>query len=143
MRVRDIIHRSGRRLRLSLVPGEGGEGPFIRLCDPTRIAPATILLDLYAAELLAAFVMSARLATVGELADERCGGDAPLLLRLTAGSGGSRIELDQLGERLALPEMLWDRLYTELQLALAHGRHLGREGPAADLAPHEARRLLH
>lgn len=143
MRVRDIIHQNGRRLRLWLVPGEGGEGPLVRIGDPGRVAPDTIMLDLYGTELLAAFVMSARLSTVGDLADERCHGDYPLNMRLAAHGGEIRIELDQLGQRLPITRTLWDRLYTELQLVLAHGRHLGRMAPTGGLASREGRRLLH
>jgi hypothetical protein len=143
MRVRDIIHRDGRRLRLSLAPSESGDGPLIRLSDPGRAAPGTILLDLYAAELLAGFLMSARLSTVGELADERCIGDTPLSMRLRAQGGEVRVELEQSGERLLVARSLWDRLYTELQLALAHGRHLGQGAPGNGILPGDGRRLLH
>jgi hypothetical protein len=143
MRVRDIIHRDGRRLRLSLSAGESGDGPLIRLSDPGRFAPPTILLDLYAAELLAGFLMSARLSAVGDLADERCHGETPLNMRLCAEGGEVRVELDQLGERLLLARSLWDRLYTELQLTLAHGRHLGQAAPAGGLLLRDGRRLLH
>lgn len=143
MRVRDLLHRDGPRLRLSLAPGESGYGPLLRLSDPGRVVPASILLDLYAAELLAGFLMSARVSAVGELADEACLDDYPLVMRLAAVGAEIRVELSQGGERLVLPRMLWDRLYTELQLALAHGRHFARAAPASGLGPHEQRRLLH
>lgn len=143
MRVRDIIHRNGRRLRLSLARGESGESPLIRLSDPVRPVPAAIMLDLYAAEVLAGFLMSARVSAVGELSDERCNGEYPFALRLTAAGGGVHVELDQLGLRLLLPRMMWDRLYTELQLVLAHGRHLIEVTPPGGARQSEARRLLH
>jgi hypothetical protein len=143
MRVRDIIHRDGRRLRLSLSAGESGDGPLIRLSDLGRASPPTILLDLYAAELLAGFLMSARLSSIGDLADERCNGETPLNMRLCAQGGNVRVELNQLGERLLLSRSLWDRLYTELQLTLAHGRHLGKAAPAGGPLQRDGRRLLH
>jgi hypothetical protein len=143
MRVRDIIHRDGPRLRLSLLPGEGSEGPLIRLGNPGSVMSGSILLDFYGAELLAGFLMSARLSVIGELSDECCGGDYPLRMRLCATGGAVRIELDQLGERLSLERVLWDRLYTELQLTLTHGRHSDGAALAGGAIGHEARRLLH
>ncbi|GAA3997297.1 hypothetical protein [Sphingomonas humi] len=142
MRVRDIIHRDGPRLRLSLAPGEGGHGPLIRLSDPGRPGSRSILLDLYGAELLVGFLMSARLSAVGELADECCNGDYPLMMRLCAVGGSVRIELDQLGEGLPIAGKLWDRLYAELQLNLAHGRNLAASGRPGFMLS-QSRRLLH
>lgn len=142
MRVRDILHRDGSRFRLTLTPPASGEGPMIRLGTPDRAFPATIILDLYGADLLAAFLMSARVAKVGELAEERCHGDWPLVLRLNAKGGEVRVELDQLGQRLHLPKAIWDRLYAELQMVLAHGRYLGQAVPAG-FSFAEGRRLLH
>lgn len=135
MRVRDILHRDGSRLRLTLTPPASGEGPMIRLGDPDRAFSVTIILDLYGADLLAAFLMSARVSKVGELAEERCHGDWPLRFRLNAKGGEARVELDQLGQCLQLPKSLWDRLYTELQMVLAHGRYLGQAAPAGFSSP--------
>jgi hypothetical protein len=87
--------------------------------------------------------VSARLSVIGELSDECCGGDYPLRLRLRATGGAVRIELDQLGERLSLARVLWERLYTELQLTLTHCRHLGGAALAGGATGHEVRRLLH
>lgn len=143
MRVRDIIHRDGRRLRIGFSSGLGGDGPVIRLGDPGRNGAGTIMLDLYGGELLAAFLMGARLSRLGELADERCNGDFPLHLRLSARGGEMRVEIDQLGHRLDLAQPLWDRLYAELQLVLAHGRQLGRMTATGTLLAGEGRRLLH
>ena len=143
MRVRDIIHRDGRRIRIALAPREGGDGPLIRLSDPNRANGGTIMLDLYGADLLAGFLMSARLSKLGELSDERCNGDCPLRLRLSAVGGEARIELDQLGQRLVVGRPLWDRVYAELQMVLAHGRHLGCVAPSSGPALGEGRRLLH
>lgn len=143
MRIRDIIHRDGARLRLSLAAGDSANGPLIRLTDPDSLIAGTVMLDLYGAELLAGFLMSARLSAVGDLADECCNGDYAFHLRLCAPGGDERVEIDQPGARLLLARAMWDRLYAELQLALAHGRHLHEAAPAIGFAPHEARRLLH
>ena len=143
MRVRHIIHRDGRQLRLTLSRGEGGEGPLIRLGDPLRVCPAAILLDVNGAELLAAFLMSARLAAVGELAEESCNGDYPYRLRLSAQAGVARVEIDQLGQQLLIARSLWDRLYAELQLVLAHSRQLSRTAATSGVSAIETRRVLH
>ncbi|UUR07514.1 hypothetical protein [Sphingomonas glaciei] len=143
MRIRDIIHRDGARLRLSLAAGDSGDGPLLRLTEPEALFPASVMLDLYGIELLAGFLMSARLSAVGELADESCTGDTPLRMRLCAQGGANWVEIEQSGTRLLLHRKLWDRLYAELQLALAHGRHLRDVAPAIELALREARRLLH
>lgn len=142
MRVRDIIHRSGRRVRLVLEQAQPGEGPVIRLVDPECPA-GQILLDVYGTELLAGFLMSARLAKPGELADEGCHGDYPLRLRLGASGNRAVVALAQSGAELLLHSALWDRLYTELLLVVAHGRHLGRSSPTATLVGVEDHRLLH
>jgi hypothetical protein len=115
----------------------------VRLCNPGCGLFGAISLDLYGAELLAGFLMSARLAAIGELSDERCNGNYPLRLRHYATGGNVRIELEQFGERLILARNLWDRLYAELQLMLAHGRHLAGAGPASGPTLREAGRLLH
>lgn len=143
MRVRDIIHRDGPRLRLTLAPGEGGDGPLFRLSDPAGATPGTILLDLYAVELLAGFLMSARLAAAADLPDECCTGDYPMRLRLCATGREVSVELEQVGQRLRLVRPLWDRLYAELQLARAHGRHLGEAAQAYNSALPEGTRLRH
>ena len=143
MRVRDIIHRDGRRLRLRFSAGESGYGPLLRLGDPGRADPATVILDLYAAELLSGFLMSARVTPIGELPEESCLGDYPLAMRLRARGGEIRIELVQGGEGLQIPKVLWDRLYTELQLVLAHARHFARATSASGFALFDQRRLLH
>ncbi len=143
MRTRDIIHRDGPRLRLRLSAGESGYDPLLRLGDPGRANPATIILDLYAAELLAGFLMSARVTAVGELPEEVCLGDYPLSMRLGAHGGDIRIELVQGDERLLITRPLWDRLYTELQLVLAHARHFARAAIASGFALFDQRRRLH
>lgn len=143
MRVRDIIHGSGSRIRLVLNQGQAGEGPVIRLSDPDRPGTAAVLLDLYGGELLAGFLMSARLSDAGELADEGSTGDAPIRLRLVAVGDRPVIIIDQAGTEMSLVQPLWDRLYTELLLVIAHGRNIDHAGFARTRAGVESGRLLH
>lgn len=139
MRIRDIVHDSGRRLRIGL-DRSGGEFMLIHLSDPA-CPSEPVQLDLYGGELLAGFLMSARLAGGSGLGEERSGGLFGCRLRLV---GNASIELVQDRSRLHLPQILWDRLYAELLLALAHGRHLGGCNLIAQDPLRQARpRLLH
>jgi hypothetical protein len=74
--------------------------------------------------------MSARLAAGGELGDERSDGLFSCRFRLLP---KARIELSQDEGRLLLPEVLWDRLFAELMLALAHSRNLVGQNPLAHI----------
>jgi hypothetical protein len=137
MRIRDIVHVSGRRLRIAL-DQSAGESMLLQLSEPESPS-APVLLDLYGGELLSGFLMNARLAGRSQLGEERCGGVYACRLRLAGGS----IELSQHRSRLVVPDVLWDRLYAELMLALAHGRHRSGE-PARVADGTESRpRLLH
>lgn len=122
MRIRDIVHISGRRLRVALEQ-LSGESMLLQLSEPESLG-GPVLLDLYGGDLLSGFLMSARLAARGHLGEERCGGPFACRLRLI---GGNAIELSQHRSRLLVPDILWDRLYAELMLALAHGRHRGQQ----------------
>jgi hypothetical protein len=122
MRIRDLVHVSGRRLRISL--DQGNDAMLIHLSDPACRSRA-VQLDLYGGELLAGFLMSARLTTSSDLGEERSGGLFGCRLRLL---DAAEIELSQASGRLLLPRVLWDRLYAELMLALAHGRNLTGRG---------------
>lgn len=144
MRIRDIKHASGKVLRIGLDRDGGEDSMIIQLSDPLEPSGAPVLLDLYGAELLAGFVMSARLALAGDLAEEQCGGTLGCRLRLRRGAGETAIELTQGAKPLRVPAPLWDRLYAELMLVLAHGRHLAgaRHGGSTTEAKAPAR-ILH
>jgi hypothetical protein len=140
MRIRDIIHASGLRLRISLDRSDH-EALLIQVSDPAACT-AAVQLDSYGGELLAGFLMSARLAHDGELGDERCHGPFGCHLRLI---NPANIELRQDDSRLLIPQLLWDRLYAELMLVLAHSRNLAglwHSARGSDLQP-SASRLLH
>ncbi|GAA4009833.1 hypothetical protein GCM10022280_03610 [Sphingomonas swuensis] len=143
MRIRDIVHASGRRLRIGLDRGSADEAMVIQLSDPERPGKEPVLLDLYGAELLAGFLMNARLATRGELADEMCGGLLGCRLRLASDGGEAAVELFQHAEALRVPQPFWDRLYAELTLALAHGRHLATAATGGPVPAEGFQRLLH
>jgi hypothetical protein len=140
MRITDIVHDSGRRLRVGL-DRSGDETMILQLSDP--LSPCEpVLLDLYGSELLAGFVMNARLTAGGFLREERCGGLFGCRLRLLSGAGAA-IELVQHRSRLLVPDVLWDRLYAELTLALAHGRHASALAISHAPVTNARTRLLH
>jgi hypothetical protein len=115
MRMREIIHCAGSRLRIVLDHDDGAI--TVQLSDPsTGLDP--VLLDPYGTELLAGFILSARLSG-GQLAEEWSGGLLGCRFRLTR----ERIEISQEGRVLMVPSLIWDRLYAELMLAVAHARH--------------------
>jgi hypothetical protein len=115
MRIRDIVHCSGRRLRVVL--DRGDEAMMIQLSDPS-CAGDPVMLDPYGTELLAGFLLSARLSG-GQLAEEWSGGLLGCRFRLTR----EHVELSQDNRLLLVPSSMWDRLYAELMLAVAHARH--------------------
>lgn len=120
-RVREIIDARGVRLRLRAERHSTGARIVMQRPDVAGQPQAT--LDLYGAEVLWGFVMSARLAVPDLLPDERIFGTWSATLRLEV-DPVSRIEIDthQAGHPLSIPCTLWDRLFAELCLVLAHGR---------------------
>ena len=143
MRIRDILHVSGPALRIGL--DDDGEGHLVlQLSDPARATDKPVRLDLYGGELLAGFLLTARLANPDEeLAEERSDGPFGCTIALRGKTRRATIEIRQDGQSLVVSNLLWDRLYAELLIALAHGRH-GRHGTfllRGDSRPHS--RLLH
>ena len=143
MRIRDIVHVSGPALRIGL--NDSGEGHLaLHLSDPAKLQASTVQLDLYGGELLAGFVLTARLASPDEdIAEERSGGPFGCRISLRGKTRRASIDIRQAGQSLIVSNLLWDRLYAELLIALAHGRH-GNHGafpPRRDSRAHS--RLLH
>lgn len=91
------------------------------------------LLDGYGAEVLAGYVMAARLALPQGLADECMGGAFPSRLRMVHKPGVALV-ITQAGlERpFTISSTFWDRLYAESCIVLAHARELGRRGGATE-----------
>lgn len=124
-RIREIIDPFGRRLRLSVEPhAVGALIAFERLdeADSPRV-----LLDGYGAELVCGYVMAARLALPHPLPDEAIDGHFAAQLRLVH-EPKVTIEIGQrgVGRSLEIPATLWDKLYAELCLVIAHAREMGR-----------------
>jgi hypothetical protein len=143
MRVRDIIHPVGGRLRIVLDREPGTAAPIGRLSDPGRPERPVILLDGLGLDLLAGFLLNAGLADHGRLADEESQSDWPLRLRLVDEQGRASVVLYQEKRMLAVPDVFWDRLYGELLLVVAHARHMqAPAGPAVQPWAPPAR-LLH
>lgn len=115
MRIREIIHCAGPRLRIVLDHEDGVMR--VQLSDPST-GSEPVLLDPYGTELLAGFILSARLSG-GQLAEEWSGGMLGCRFQLTR----EHIKLSQEGRFLLVPSLIWDRLYAELMLAVAHARH--------------------
>ncbi|WP_242139703.1 MULTISPECIES: hypothetical protein [unclassified Sphingomonas] len=120
-RVREIIDALGLRLRLRAERHPAGTRVVMQRPDAPGQPHAT--LDLYGAEVLWGFLLSARLAVPDVLPDEQIFGMWSATLRLAV-DPVSRIEIDtsQSRQPLSIPCTLWDRLFAELCLILAHGR---------------------
>ena len=144
MRIRDIEHQSGRRLRIGLDRGCAEEAMIIQLSNPAQPGSEPVLLDIYGGELLAGFLMNARLAgPTGNLADEVCVGPLACRIRLIRRTARTVVELCQGEKILAIPQIFWDRLYAELMLALVHGRHLDSLHAIGPSLSSAGSRLLH
>lgn len=143
MRIRDIVHVSGPALRIGL--DDSGEGPLVlQLSDPAKLPANTVQLDLYGGELLAGFLLTARLASPDEkIAEERSDGPFGCRISLRGNARFASIDIRQAGQSLIVSNLLWDRLYAELLIALAHGRH-GNHGAFLLRRDHRTHsRLLH
>lgn len=128
-RVRDIEDGEGACLRICLAPHPSGALVTLERRDnPDRPA---ILLCLYGAEILSGFIMAARLSAPWPMPDETVEGNFSIRLHLDCGSPVQLwIEQDG-GAPLTIGTLLWDRLYAELCLTLAHGRELARLAQAS------------
>lgn len=114
---------------MSVAPHPGGAVVGLERCDQSH-RPA-VLLGLYGAELLGAFLLAARLSLPEPMPDEASGGPFPARFHLVCGPR-ARIVIEQdEAFPLTIEAPLWDRLYAELCLALAHGRDLARRAGAS------------
>jgi hypothetical protein len=123
-RIRDIEDNSGTCLRISL-----------RISLSITPAASTVTLErrdldhhpsvrlsLYGAEVLNGFIMAARLSVPKPLPDETTGSPYPAHFQLDCDQG-TRVLIEQEDRfPLSIDARLWDRLYAELCLVLAHGR---------------------
>lgn len=123
-RIRELIDPFGRRLRLSVERRAGAA--LVSFERPGIAGDGRIMFNGYGAEVVAGYIMAARLALPDGLPDEVVGGHFAARLRLSH-EPAATIEIRQDGgDSLELPVTLWDKLYAELCLVIAHAREMER-----------------
>lgn len=122
-RVREIVDSLGTRLRVSVEACPGG--PLTLIEDPHQ--PARVLLDAYGTELLGGYIMSARLSLPCGLPEESTAGAFAATFELSRGPDAAIVVHQAEGCRFAIPASVWDKLYAELCIVVAHGRRFDRE----------------
>ncbi|AQR73620.1 hypothetical protein [Sphingomonas sp. LM7] len=127
-RIREITDAFGGKLRVSVE--EHPSGALVVLERPDMTGRPRILLDGYGTDVLAGYIMSARLAVPHDLPDEHV--DGTFSTRFALGlEPRAALELSQDGDTmLEIPAPFWDRLYAELCLVAAHARELARRAEA-------------
>jgi hypothetical protein len=136
-RIREITDAMGARLRIIVEAHPGGA--MITLERPGQHRQDKAMLDLYAAEVLWGYIMSARLALPGDLPDERIESSFQTRLSLRhEPSVGLMITQSCMERPFEIPATFWDRLYAELCVANAHARELGRRAEAEVMSEADA-----
>ena len=137
-RIRELSDTTGVRIRVSI--DDSWSGLVVVLERPDLPAPQSAVLDAYGAEMLAGYIMAARLALPDALGSEQVDGlwaaelsllqdiDDIILVRQT-----------EAGRSIALPFAFWDRLYAELCLLIPRVR----AHAAATPSPQSGFRVLH
>ncbi len=124
-RTRDLTDAMGSRLRVTVAPHGGSSR--VKLEQPDARGRPQAVLDGYGAEVLAGYIMAARLSLPQGLADECVGGAIPSRFRLTRSPAVAlTITQGQLERPFAIPATFWDRLYAELCIVNAHARAIER-----------------
>jgi hypothetical protein len=127
-RIREITDAFGGKLRVSVE--EHPSGALVVLERPDLKDRPRVLLDGYGTDVLAGYIMSARLAVPHPLPDEHIDGTFGTRFELGLDPVAA-LALSQEGDaRLEIPAPFWDRLYAELCLVAAHARELGRRAEA-------------
>jgi hypothetical protein len=127
-RIREITDAFGGKLRVSVE--EHPSGALVVLERPDLSGRPRILLDGYGTDVLAGYIMSARLAVSHGLPDEHVDGMFRTRFALKI-EPCAALALSQSGDaRLDIPAPFWDRLYAELCLVTAHARELARRAEA-------------
>lgn len=128
-RIREITDAFGSRLRVSVE--EHPSGALVVLERPDLNSRPRVLLDGYGVDVLAGYIMSARLSAPHPLPDEHVDGNFTARFRMET-DPATALMLDQTehGTPFELPAPFWDRLYAELCLVIAHARELSRRAEA-------------
>jgi hypothetical protein len=121
-RARDIEDAFGAMLRLSVDPHPDGSVILLERVDHDR----NVMLDIFGAEMLAATILSARMATPAPIPAEQIDGRFPAQIALVQ-RAMPLIEIRAPDSRgIEVPVQLWDRLFIELTLACVHARETSR-----------------
>jgi hypothetical protein len=121
-RIRDLEDGRGARLRVSMSAHPSGAKITLERRDQPHRPSAQ--LGLHGVEILNGFLMSARLSAPYPMPDEEAECPFPARFRLEC-AAQARVVIEQEDRfPLAIDAPLWDRLYAELCLVVAHGRAL-------------------
>lgn len=125
-RTRDIEDSKGACLRVSMsAHADGATVTLERRDQPHR---PSARLSLCGTEILSGFIMSARLSAPHAMPDEATDRPLPTRFRLDC-SRELRVVIEQdEAFPVAIEARLWDRLYAELCLVIAHGRAQNEAG---------------
>lgn len=126
-RVRDIEDRKGACLRVSMSAHPGGTVVTLERRDQPHRPSAQ--LSLSGAEILSGFLMSARLSAPYAMPDEAAEGPFAARFRLNCLPDARVVIEPEDSFPLSIDAQLWDRLYAELCLVVAHGRALAHREP--------------
>jgi hypothetical protein len=127
-RIREITDAFGGKLRVSVE--EHPSGALVVLERPDMADRPRILLDGYGTDVLAGYIMSARLAVPHPLPEEQIDGTFATRFSLELDPVAALSLGQDRDARLDIPAPFWDRLYAELCLVAAHARELGRRAEA-------------
>lgn len=127
-RIREITDALGGRLRISVE--QHPSGALIVVERPDLNGRPRILLDGYGVDVLAGYIMSARLSVPQGLPDEHVDGMFATRFRLELDPSAALVLSQESAAGLEIAAPFWDRLYAELCIVAAHARELTRRAEA-------------
>lgn len=127
-RIREITDAFGGRLRVSVE--EHPAGALVVLERPDLNGRPRILLDGYGVDVLAGYIMSARLSVPQGLPDEHVDGTFSTRFSLDLDPSACLVLRQENAQDLEITAPFWDRLYAELSIVAAHARELTRRAEA-------------
>lgn len=125
-RTRDIEDSTGACLRVSMSAHADGAAVTLERRDQPHRPSAR--LSLCGTEILSGFIMSARLSAPHAMPDEATDCPFPTRFRLDCAREACVVIEQEEGFPVAIEARLWDRLYAELCLVIAHGRAQSEAG---------------